>query len=322
MEAEFDFYPEKPELAEQRAKGNLALTVFSLVLFVLTFLLVFTEESVFVFNLVIVLIIHELGHFLLMKLFGYQNVRMLFIPLMGAFVQGSKEEYSQRQSLLVAGAGPFPGILLGLVLLYLAGIYHNTWFMDLSFLFLLLNIINLIPLDPLDGGQLFKLLIKANHDLFLLIFTFISSLVLIGFGWFIDSWVMIAFGFFMAFRVRTIQNQYYLRRELKNENINYRTTYNLLSNRDYFKIKEVLMDRIPNLKSFVESVDSEQADPIMASQVNSVLVSPVHKDASVLFKVIIIVLWVAVLSLPFVFIANYDFFVSHYEWWFKILSTR
>ena len=230
---EYDLYPTKPELIEPKAKGNLALTMFSIVLFIITFLFIFTNEINFVFNLILVLIIHELGHFLLMKLFGYKNVRMLFIPLMGAFVQGSKEEYSQRQSLLVVGAGPFPGIILGLFLIYLAGYYHQVWMMDMAMLFLLLNIINLVPLDPLDGGQLFKLLIRSNHDLFILIFTFFSSLVLIGFGWFIDSWVMMAFGFFMGFRVRTIQNQYNLRRELKEDEVNFHTSYKLLSNRDF-----------------------------------------------------------------------------------------
>jgi len=55
----------------------------------------------FILPLIIVLLIHEMGHFLLMKLFKYDNVRMLFIPLMGAFVQGNKEEYSQKQSLWV-----------------------------------------------------------------------------------------------------------------------------------------------------------------------------------------------------------------------------
>ena len=75
------------------------ISIFSIVLFLVSFLFIFTEEVSFVFNLVIVLLIHEMGHFMLMKLFGYKNVRMLFIPLMGAFVQGTKEEYSQKQSL-------------------------------------------------------------------------------------------------------------------------------------------------------------------------------------------------------------------------------
>lgn len=318
----FDLYPPKPELIEPKAKGNLALTIFSIVLFILVFLLIFTDEVNFVFNLILVLIVHEMGHFLMMKLFGYKNVRMLFIPLMGAFVQGSKEEYSQKQSLMVVAAGPMPGIIFGLTLIFLAGTYHQVWMMDLAILFLLLNIINLLPLDPLDGGQLFKLLIKANHDLFLLVFSFVSSLVLIAFGWYIDSWVMIAFGFIMGFRVRTIQNQYNLRKEMKEEDINFRTSYKLLSNRDFHKIKEILLNNTPGLKNFVENVPSEDADPILASQVNSVLVSPIAKDSSVLFKLIIIILWVLSLLVPVFFILNYDFFVANYEWWFEYLSGR
>ena len=318
----FDLYPPKPELIEPKAKGNLALTIFSIVLFILVFLFIFTDEVNFVFNLILVLIVHEMGHFLMMKLFGYKNVRMLFIPLMGAFVQGSKEEYSQKQSLLVVAAGPIPGIIFGLTLIFLAGTYQQVWMMDLAILFLLLNIINLLPLDPLDGGQLFKLLIKANHDLFLLVFSFVSSLVLIAFGWYIDSWVMIAFGFIMGFRVRTIQNQYNLRKEMKEEDINFRTSYKLLSNRDFHKIKEILLNSTPGLKNFVENVPSEDADPILASQVNSVLVSPIAKDTSVLFNLIIITLWVLSLLVPVFFILNYDFFVANYEWWFEYLSGR
>jgi stage IV sporulation protein FB len=198
---EFDLYPPKPELSEPKAKGNLALTIFSIILFILVFLFIFTDEVTFIFNLVLVLIVHEMGHYLMMKAFGYKNVRMLFIPLMGAFVQGSKEVYSQKQSILVVAAGPMPGILIGLALVILAGVYQIPFMMYLGLLFLLLNIINLLPLDPLDGGQLFKLLIKTNHELFLLVFSFISSLTLIGIGWFIDNWILIAFGFIMGFRV-------------------------------------------------------------------------------------------------------------------------
>jgi hypothetical protein len=105
---EYDFYPPKPELIEAKPKGNLALTVFSVVLFVIAFLLVFTEEVNFIIYFLVVLLTHELGHFIMMKAFGYKNVRMLFIPLMGAFVQGSKKQYSQKESFLVIAAGPFP----------------------------------------------------------------------------------------------------------------------------------------------------------------------------------------------------------------------
>ncbi|MFN6013924.1 MAG: site-2 protease family protein [Flavobacteriales bacterium] len=320
---DFDFYPPKPELIEPKAKGSLALTIFSIVLFVMTFLFVFTDEVNFVFHLLIVLLVHELGHFAIMKLFKYDNVRMLFIPMMGAFVQGSKEEYSQKQSLLVVGAGPFPGVIIGSLLIILASKYQEAWLVDLGLLFLFLNIINLVPLDPLDGGQLFKLLIRKNHELFTLIFSFVSSLILIAFGWYLDSWVMMIFGFLMGFRVRSIQNQYYLRKELKEEEVNYQTTYKSLSNRDFSKIKEVLLEHTPALRSYIDQIAPEEADPLMASQVNNVLVSPINRDASVYFKFIVIAFWITSLLSPFVlFFIFFDTFRDNFGWYLEILSNQ
>lgn len=320
---EFDFYPPKPELIEPKAKGNLALTIFSIVLFVMTFLFVFTNEVNFVFHLLIVLLVHEMGHFLMMKLFRYQNVRMLFIPLMGAFVQGSKEEYSQKQSLLVAGAGPFPGVLIGTLLIVLASQYKAVWMVDLGLLFLFLNIINLVPLEPLDGGQLFKLLIRKNQELFILIFSFISSLFLIGIGWYIDSWVMMIFGFVMGFRVRSIQNQYNLRKELKEDDVNYQTTYKLLTNKDFSKIKSVLLQHTPALRSYIDQVPQEEAEPLLASQVNNVLVSPIGQDASLVFKITTIIIWLTSLVLPFVLVFLFsDSIKDNYEWYLRFLSNQ
>lgn len=317
---DFDLYPPKPELVEPKAKGSLALTIFSVILFVLVFLFIFTDEVTFIFNLVLVLIIHEMGHFLMMKFFGYKNVRMLFIPLMGAFVQGSKETYSQKQSILVVAAGPMPGILIGLLLVILSGVYQAPFMMYLGLLFLLLNIINLLPLDPLDGGQLFKLLIKANHELFLLIFSFISSLTLIGIGWFIDNWVLIAFGFIMGLRVRSIQNSYNLRKEMKEEDINYRTTYKMLTNRDFSRIKNILLDATPTLRQYLDTVPEEESEPLIASQVNSVLVSPVEQDASLFFRLVIFILWIASIALPFVVYSNFDVILARYSWFVEYIQ--
>ena len=114
---ENDFYPEKPELIEKVSKKNTRNTIFSLLLFIITFSMIGSSDYTFIFYLVSVLVIHELGHFLFMKKFGYTNVKMLFIPLMGAFVEGKKEEYHQKESLIVLLAGPIPGIILGLFLL-------------------------------------------------------------------------------------------------------------------------------------------------------------------------------------------------------------
>jgi len=301
----YDIYPAKPHIEKVKIESNWGLTAFSLVLFVGVFLLLFKDEINFVLFLILVLFIHEMGHFTFMKLFNYENVRMLFIPLMGAFVQGSKEKYSQTQSFIVVAAGPFPGICIGIITLFLSSFYQLNWLLELSFLFLFLNIINLIPIDPLDGGQLFKLLVRKKRDLFLIIFAFISSLILILVGFLIWSWVTMIFGFFMGIRVRGMQRNYQIRKLLDDQDVNYISTYDDLSNRDYAMIRDLIVAETPSLKKFLE-ISDEQNDDVLASHVNSVLLPPVKYDASFWFKFTIVALWIFLVFFPLFILVFYQ----------------
>lgn len=312
---EFDLHPQKPLIEKVKIESNWGLTFFSLVLFVGTFLFLFKDQIRFVLFLILVLFIHEMGHFLFMKLFKYENVRMLFIPLMGAFVQGSKEKYSQKESFLVISAGPFPGIWIGSALLVFASLYQQEWMLELSFLFLFLNVINLFPIDPLDGGQLFKLFVNKKRDLFLMLFALFSSLLMIFVGWMIDSYVILAFGFLMGFKVRGFQRNHHLRKILDEKQIPYESTYDELSNEDYAKIKEVLIEETPALKKYLD-LSEENNEEFMASHVNSALLAPVLKDAKMGLKVTIICLWLLSLSFPVYLLAS-D--VLDFSWYFEKL---
>ncbi len=312
---EFDIYPQKPLIDKVKIESNWGLTFFSLVLFVGTFLFLFKDQLRFVLFLILVLFIHEMGHFIFMKLFKYENVRMLFIPLMGAFVQGSKEKYSQRESFLVISAGPFPGIWIGSTILIFASIYQQEWMVELSFLFLFLNVINLLPIDPLDGGQLFKLFVNKKRDLFLMLFALTSSLLMIFVGWMIDSYIILAFGFLMGFKVRGFQRNFHLRKVLDAKQIRYESTYNELTNEEYAKIKEVLIEETPALKKFL-SISEENNDDLLASHVNSALLAPVKKDAKLILKGSIVFLWLLSLSLP-VYLLVSD--LLDFSWYFEKL---
>ena len=310
----YDIYPAKPHIEKVKIESNWGLTAFSLVLFVGVFLLLFKDEINFVLFLILVLFIHEMGHFTFMKLFNYENVRMLFIPLMGAFVQGSKEKYSQIQSFIVVTAGPFPGICIGIITLFLSSFYQLNWLLELSFLFLFLNIINLIPIDPLDGGQLFKLLVHKKRDIFLIIFAFISSLILILVGFLIWSWVTMIFGFFMGIRVRGMQRNYQIRKLLDEQDVNYISTYDDLSNRDYAMIRDVIVAETPSLKKFL-ALSDDPNDDVLASHVNSVLLAPVKYDASFWLKFTIVVSWIILVFLPLFLLVFYRHIFL--DWYFE-----
>jgi len=312
---EFDLYPPKPLIEKVKVESNWGLTFFSMVLFVGTFLFIFKDQLRFVLFLILVLFIHEMGHYLFMKLFKYENVRMLFIPLMGAFVQGNKEKYSQKESFFVISAGPFPGIWIGSAFLIFAASYKQEWMLELSFLFLFLNVINLIPIDPLDGGQLFKLYVTKKRDLFLMVFALVSSMLMILVGWKIDSYVILAFGFLMGFKVRSFQRSYHLRKVMDKKNIRYESTYDELTNEEYAKIKEVLIDETPALQKYL-SLSEENNDDLLASHVNAALLAPVKQDAGRTLKILVVLFWLLSLCLP-VYLLLSD--VLDFSWYFEKL---
>ena len=310
-----DWYESKPVLEKVKVRSNWGLTLFSVLLFALSFLYLFADELDFIFYLVLVLFLHESGHYLLMKLFNYQDLRMLFIPLMGAFVQGSKKHYSQKESFLVIVAGPFPGVVFGLILLFLANQYQQTWLLELSFLFLFLNVINLLPIDPLDGGQLFKLFVRQKRDLFLLLFALLSSLLMISVGYLIDSWILIAFGLLMSFKVRSFQRNYQLRQILDQQGIDYELNYEDLSDQDYHRLKTVILEENPKLKS-MHDAHGAAVQEVVASHVNAVLSVPITRDASLLFRILLVCSWLLLISLP-VFLLIGPFL--DFTWYFETL---
>jgi hypothetical protein len=216
---------------------------------------------------------------------------------------------------LVVSAGPFPGLYLGVACLIFAALYKQDWLVELSFLFLFLNVINLIPIDPMDGGQLFKLLVNKQRDLFLLIFSLISSIVLIAVGWFIGSWIMVFFGFIMAVKIRSLQRNYIIRKRLDELQVGYISTYDELPNKNYAKIRDVIIEETPALRKFLQ-ISEESNEEVLASHVNSVLIAPVKYDVSILFKITLVIFWVISIILPF-FLVLSGFL--NFDWYFEKL---
>ncbi|MAP07913.1 MAG: peptidase M50 [Rhodopirellula sp.] len=125
-----------------------------------------------VLMLVGILLLHEGGHFVAMRAFGYRNIRMVFVPMLGAAVSGQPIRIPRWKKAIVYFAGPLPGIAISMVLLLIASAGNSDanasvsavpillmnsshpWLLELGGLGLLLNWMNLLPLLPLDGGRI------------------------------------------------------------------------------------------------------------------------------------------------------------------------
>lgn len=134
--------------------AQLGLLAVSLLLFVSLGLVAWSPAEVVL--LVIVLFVHESGHYLAMRLFGYRDVKMFFIPLFGAAASGHGDNAPGSQRTLVALAGPIPGILLGVALASVYLVTGRPLVGDVAKMFLFLNGFNLLPVLPLDGGHVMQ----------------------------------------------------------------------------------------------------------------------------------------------------------------------
>jgi Zn-dependent protease len=144
-----------------------------------------------VLSLIGVLLFHELGHFAGMRLFGYRDVRMFFIPFFGAAVSGRKVNIKAWQEAVILILGPLPGIAAGFVLSMALLAWDQPNVRQLALLLITINALNLFPLLPFDGGRLANLLWYGRSPAFEAAFQLMGAIVLMGLGY------MIHFSFWM-----------------------------------------------------------------------------------------------------------------------------
>src|SRR5579862_7374705 len=104
-------------------------------------------------GLVALIFVHEMGHVLALRRQGVPASAPLFIPFMGAVIGMKKMPENAWREAEVALAGPLLGSV-GAAAVWLAGSYfHSQFLVGLAFVGFFLNLFNLIPVVPLDGGR-------------------------------------------------------------------------------------------------------------------------------------------------------------------------
>ncbi len=302
QEIDETYYPPKPEIADSDT-ASIIKTILSLAAFVgLFFLLDIPVNLIFLISLV--LFLHEMGHLIAMKTFGYQDVGMLFIPFLGAVVSGRKDEMSQLQKIIITIAGPLPGILIGIIMIISTQTIDTTPSLISMYgvIFIAVNVVNLLPISPLDGGRLFESLFFSFNEVTKLIFSAISALVIVVVGAFYQNYPILIIGFFLLTKLHNSYKLLKVKKKLKALKVNLISTYHNLSDRDYYLIrKEYILSA--KLQKIMES-DSESYDEredVLAPAIRNLLTIPVKRDITSSVKFTFIALWVGAIYASYYF---------------------
>lgn len=291
--------PAKP-FFEEKQQNHLTYSIVSFFLFVGAFYLFFSKDIKFIIILTTALFIHELGHFFAMKIFGYKELKLFFIPLLGALVSGKKDEISQRRRSLILLAGPIPGIIIGIILLFTAHFTQNQDLVIPAYIFIFFNTFNLLPILPLDGGNFLFTLFLNKKDNLQIIFTVISMIGFLVIAIFLKEYILLVIPFFMLIRFVQMRDRKKIVEILDREKINYNKTFNDLTDEEYWKIREYVVTNIKvfnnvNAKDYSVSKQEKQIKSIIESLLEP---SSITEDLSNQSKVVFIILWLLFLIAP------------------------
>ncbi len=193
------------EVAVALARAAPTASRSSGVFFALTLILFFaTSGESSIANAVIlalVLLVHELGHFAAMKVFGYDNPRIFFLPLFGAATTGSKQGGPGWQEVLVLLAGPLPGIVAGIAMLATGAAPRGTTAHTVATYLIVINAFNLLPLQALDGGRVLNRLVFSRHPVAEAVGTAMMSIAMMAIGFKLKTPILMMIGAFGLIRL-------------------------------------------------------------------------------------------------------------------------
>src|SRR5436853_3344138 len=107
----------------------------------------------FAVGLVLLLFVHEMGHVIQLRREGVPASAPMFIPFLGAVVGMKRLPDDAGAEARVGLAGPVLGTVGALAALGLYAATGNNLFRALAFIGFFLNLFNLAPVVPLDGGR-------------------------------------------------------------------------------------------------------------------------------------------------------------------------
>jgi Zn-dependent protease len=109
----------------------------------------------FAVGFVLLILVHELGHFVEARRLGLDPSLPVFLPFLGAFVAIRGAQLNPWQHARIAIAGPIAGSLGALACWALAETQGGSRFLlALAYTGFLLNLFNLLPIGFLDGGAI------------------------------------------------------------------------------------------------------------------------------------------------------------------------
>jgi Zn-dependent protease len=103
---------------------------------------------------VLLIFVHEMGHYLAARKRGLAVGAPTFLPFVGAWIEMKQMPHDVETEAFVGFAGPLAGTAGALACYWVARQTGSELLLALAYSGCMLNLFNLIPVSPLDGGRI------------------------------------------------------------------------------------------------------------------------------------------------------------------------
>lgn len=103
---------------------------------------------------VALLFVHEMGHYLAARHKGLNVGAPTFIPFVGAWIELKDLPHDAQTEAFVGLGGPLLGTVGAVLVYFAARNWGIDWLLAVAYSGFFLNLFNLIPLSPFDGGRI------------------------------------------------------------------------------------------------------------------------------------------------------------------------
>ena len=117
----------------------------------------------FALGLVLCIYVHEIGHVVALQRLGIAASSPMFIPGLGAVVRMNQYPIDVHEEATVGLAGPRWGLGISLFVFALSRLLHSPMLSAIAHVSAWINLFNLLPIPPLDGGRGFRALANPQR---------------------------------------------------------------------------------------------------------------------------------------------------------------
>lgn len=132
--------------------GKLAATGGTMLLSIAVYALAFGWR--YAAGFIALIFVHELGHYIAARQRGLSVGAPIFVPFVGAYITLKDQPHDVETEAYVAIAGPIVGAFGAFAAYYLARSEDSVLLLAISYAGFFLNLFNLLPISPLDGGRI------------------------------------------------------------------------------------------------------------------------------------------------------------------------